>query len=258
MTSPPWSDARPGAGRAFAAVFPHSDDLTIFVGGTVLKLLHEGYTGYFIKTTDDDKDSAGLRSAETAHRIDGETREVVDFLGLEKLFVLDYPNHYLQQAHLVELRHRLILLFRALHIDTVLTFDPWATYEENPDHVITAQAVEAASWMSGRHLDLPELAELGIAPQRVRRRYYVARGPQTVNHVVDIGPALDRKRAAVLLHRTPLDHMYRLHRDDDPLSALTFEEFVEERVLLGGTSSETESFHIIDDTAGPWSNRGMT
>lgn len=244
-------------GKRFAAVFPHSDDLAIFAGGTVLKLLADGYAGYFIRTTNDDKDSYSLSAAETAFRVEAETLAVTRFLGLTDVFTLDYQNHYLQASVLVELRHRLILLFRFLRIDTVITFDPCASYEENPDHSITAKAVEAASWMSGRNLDLPELGKIGIAPQRVRRRYYVARGPQAVNHVVDISSVRDRKREAVLIHRTPLDHMWQLHRDDDPESSLSLEQFADAYILAGDAAHPTdrEAFHVVDDVAGPWTGR---
>ena len=39
-----------------------------------------------------------------------------------------------------------------LKVDTVFSYDPWGHYEENPDHYVTAQAVEAACWMSGGKL----------------------------------------------------------------------------------------------------------
>jgi LmbE family N-acetylglucosaminyl deacetylase len=226
-----WSEGRPSAGRVFAAVFPHADDLSIFASGTALKLLHEGYTGYLIKTTSDDKDSYDLSAAETVHRIDAEVREVVDLLGLRKLFCFDYQNHYLGASDLIELRHRLILLFRHLRVDTVLSYDPWGHYEENPDHVTTAQAVEAACWMAGRHRDLPELADLGLEPITVREKYYVARGPQLVNLVVDVSPAAGLKREAIARHRTPLDNMWRTHLDLHPDDQIGYDEFVATRVI---------------------------
>ncbi|MTB26249.1 MAG: hypothetical protein F2921_01210, partial [Actinobacteria bacterium] len=67
-------------GRVFAAVFPHSDDLAIFAGGTVMKLISEGYKGYFIKTTNDEMDSYELTLAETVFRIAKETDDVVQAL----------------------------------------------------------------------------------------------------------------------------------------------------------------------------------
>lgn len=233
----------------FAAVFPHADDLAIFAGGTVLKLLHEGYTGYFIKTTNDDKDSYDLTAAETIHRIDSETRQVVEFLGLAKLYTFDYQNHYLGPSELIELRHRLITLFRHLRVDTVISYDPWGHYEENPDHVITAQAVEAACWMAGRRRDLPELEDLGLLPQPVRDKYYVARGPQLSNVVVDISLASERKRAAVAMHRTPMHNMWRTHLDLHPHDNVGYDEFVATRVVddAGGAYGfeHVELFHRI-------------
>ncbi len=49
----------------------------------------------------------------------------------------------------IEMRARLIFLFRLLKVDTVFSYDPWDHYEENPDHFVTAQSVEAACWMAG-------------------------------------------------------------------------------------------------------------
>jgi len=37
-------------------------------------------------------------------------------------------------------------------VDTIITCisrDPWEYYEENPDHIATAHAVEVARWMAG-------------------------------------------------------------------------------------------------------------
>ena len=47
-------------GKVLAAIQPHSDDLAIICGGTVAKLVKEGYTGYMIRATNDDMgDDAG-------------------------------------------------------------------------------------------------------------------------------------------------------------------------------------------------------
>ena len=248
-----WADDRPHEGKVFAAVFPHSDDLTIFAGGTVMKLLHEGYSGYFIKITNDEKDSYDLSLAETIYRIAQETLEVVDFLGLQKLYCFDYKNHYLEHTQLIEIRHRLMTLFRFLRVDTVISYDPWGHYEENPDHYLTAQAVEAACWMAGRRLDLPELADMNIYPKFVTQKYYVARGPQLTNRIVDISPAIDRKRQAVALHRTPLNNMWRTHLDLHPSESPTLDEFIDGAFLTKADScygvDYIEKFHHIDEAS---------
>jgi hypothetical protein len=100
----------------------------------------------------------------------------------------------------LELRLRLIFLFRLLKVDTVICFDPWGHYEENPDHYVTARAVEAACWMAGMGKDYPEHFDAGLTPHSVREKYYFARGPQLVNRVVDISAVMDRKLAVNTLN----------------------------------------------------------
>jgi LmbE family N-acetylglucosaminyl deacetylase len=111
------------------------------------------------------------------------------------------------------LRARLIFLFRLLRVDTVFSYDPWGHYEENPDHYVTAQAVEAACWMAAGNLDFPEHVAAGLKPHGVSRKYYFARGPQLVNRVVDIAASRDAKRAAIRSCRTMIVHMIRDFND---------------------------------------------
>ena len=61
-----------------------------------------------------------------------------------------------------ELRSRLVFIFRVMKVDTVICYDPWGHYEENPDHYITAQAVEAACWMSGGQMGSDRALRCGI------------------------------------------------------------------------------------------------
>ena len=246
-----WGASQVNKGRVFAAVFAHSDDLAIFAGGTAMKLISEGYKGYFIKTTNDEMDSYDLSFSETIYRIAKETQDVVDFLKLEKLYSLDYKNHYLEHSQLTEIRHRLITLFRFLKVDTVITFDPWGHYEENPDHYITAQAVETASWTAGRQLDLPELKDMGLMPKFVTRKYLVARGPQLTNRVVDITPVIDRKYECIKLHVTPVDNMYRTYLDLHPGENISEDEFIKGEFLqtadIAYGVKYVEKFHYIDE-----------
>jgi hypothetical protein len=44
----------PHKGKVLAAIQPHADDVAIICGGTVAKLIQEGYTGYMIRATNDD------------------------------------------------------------------------------------------------------------------------------------------------------------------------------------------------------------
>jgi LmbE family N-acetylglucosaminyl deacetylase len=198
---------QPHRGKVLALITPHLDDGPIFAGGTLAKLLSEGYTGYFIRTSNDEKDSYHLTLGETVLANERDTARLVKTLGFKKAYDLGYRNHRLDDVSRTELRGRLIFLFRLLQVDTVFSYDPWGHYEENPDHYVTAQAVEAACWMSSGLLDFPEQFDAGLKPHAVSEKYYFARGPQLVNRVVDTGAWVPQKIAAIESCATMITHM---------------------------------------------------
>jgi LmbE family N-acetylglucosaminyl deacetylase len=191
---------KPHAGKVLAAIQPHSDDIPIFAGGLVAKLISEGYTGYLIRTTIDDAAGPGV-GAESVIANYRDNLEVARVLGLKKAYDLNYRNHQMDGIERLEYRARLIFLFRFLRIDAVICYDPWGSYEENPDHYFTAQGVEAACWMAGGDKDYPEHFDAGLKPHSVTTKYYHARGPQLVNRIVDISSVIDTKVAANLANR---------------------------------------------------------
>jgi len=200
----------PHQGKVLALVTPHLDDGPIFAFGTIAKLLREGYTGYFIRTSNDEKDSYGLTVGETVLANERDSRALAKATGLKNVFDLGYRNHRMDDVSRIEMRARLIFLFRLLKVDTVFSYDPSDHYEENPDHYVTAQSVEAACWMAGGEKDFPEHFEAGLKPHSVTEKYYFARGPQQlVNRVVDIGPTMEAKRVAIRGCRTMLLHMIK-------------------------------------------------
>jgi LmbE family N-acetylglucosaminyl deacetylase len=222
---------QPHRGKVLALITPHLDDGPIFAGGTLAKLLREGYDGYFIRTSNDEKDSYKLTLGETVLANEKDTTQFVQAAGLKRAFDLSYRNHRMDEVARTELRGRLIFLFRLLKVDTVLSYDPWGQYEENPDHYVTAQAVEAACWMAGGNLDLPEHFAAGLKPHSVSEKYYFARGPQLVNRVVDIGPTLSAKVDAIRSCKTMVDHMMKDLNDSLAhrklrLPALSADEFI--------------------------------
>ncbi|MCC7157806.1 MAG: PIG-L family deacetylase [Bryobacterales bacterium] len=186
---------KPHSGKILAAIQPHSDDIPIFAAGTVAKLVDEGYTGYLLRMTNDDMAGPGS-IGKTVFENEKDNQAVARALGLKKVFDMNYSNHQMDQESTLEIRARLIFLFRLLKVDTVVCYDPWGHYEENPDHYVTARAVEAACWMAGGTKDYPEHFEAGLKPHSVSEKYYFARGPQLVNRVVDITSYMTAKVAA--------------------------------------------------------------
>ena len=183
---------QPHRGKVFAAVQPHSDDLPIFAAGLVAKLIAEGYTGYLIRMTNDEAAGPGT-IGECIAANEKDNFAVARALGLKKVYDFYNRNHRMDGEERLEMRARLIFLFRLLKVNTVIGYDPWGHYEENPDHYVTASAVEAACWMAGGTKDYPEHFDAGLAPHAVTEKYYFARGPQLVNRIVDISSVVEQK-----------------------------------------------------------------
>ena len=185
-------DDKPHTGKVLAAIQPHCDDIPLFAAGLVAKLIHEGYTGYLIRTSNDDAAGLGATYGEVVLNNEKDNYEIGRILGLKKTYDLYYANHRMDEYNIQEIKGRLIFLFRMLKVDTLISFDPYGLYEENPDHYITARAVEAARWMASAPADYPEQLDV-VQPHLVREMYYHARGPQIVNRAVDISRFIDKK-----------------------------------------------------------------
>ena len=166
----------PHRGKVLALITPHLDDGPFFACGTVVKLLQQGYTGYFIRTSNDEKDSYDMSLGETVLANERDAKTFLQVSGLKQMFDFGYRNHRMDDVGRVEMRARLIFLFRLLKVDTIFSYDPWGHYEENPDHYVTAQAVEAACWMSAGHLDMPEHFAAGLKPHVVSEKYISQEG----------------------------------------------------------------------------------
>lgn len=194
------AEGRPHQGKVLAVIQPHCDDIPLFAAGTVAKLIHEGYTGYLIRTSNDDAAGRGDSMGERVLNNEKDNEAVAKVLGLKKVYNLNYRNHRMDEYNIQEIKGRLIFLFRLLKVDTVISYDPWGHYEENPDHYVTAKAVEAARWMAGSS-DYPEQLEV-VEPHSIIERYYFARGPQLINRIVDISEFIDKKVEANMVCKT--------------------------------------------------------
>jgi len=192
-------EGRPHEGKVLAAIQPHCDDIALFAGGTVAKLIQEGYTGYMIRISMDDIAGRGNTLGERVVNNEISNEAAAKILGFKKVYDLGYRNHRLEEYNVQEIKGRLIYLFRQLKVDTVVSYDPWAPYEHNPDHYITARAVEAACGNAGAQ-DYPEQLEW-VRPHGVSERYYFASSwsnQPLVNRVVDISKYVDKKIESIV------------------------------------------------------------
>ncbi len=193
---------KPHQGKVLAAIQPHSDDVPLYCGGTVAKLIDEGYTGHLIRISNDEAAGRTLGYGVVQNEIDN--HEVAKALGCKKAYSFYYRNHRMDDDAAVEIRARLIFLFRLLRVNTILTMDPYDHYDENPDHLVVGRAVEAACWMAGGSRDYPEHLKAGLKTTSVREKYYHARSPQghnLTNRIVDISTYIGAKTRANIANK---------------------------------------------------------
>ena len=183
----------------------HADDTEFWAGGTVAKFVSEGREVYEVITTNNERGSFELDSKTLISQSrDREAREAARILGKKELFFLEYPDGFLGDFPITELREKFMRLIRKLKPRTVITFDPWAPYEPHPDHrAVSFAAVEACSFS---HMPLfhPEHAKAGFAPHMVAETYFFAKNPINTNKVVDITPFMDKKIEALCAHESQM------------------------------------------------------
>jgi LmbE family N-acetylglucosaminyl deacetylase len=189
---------RPHQGKVFVAVHAHLDDVPYFAGGLCVKLMKEGYTGYIVRTSNDEK-YGGHTIAENILSNEQEHLKMASALGFKDIFDLYYRSRRMNEISPIEIRGRLTFILRALKADTVISFDPSAAGEKNSDHEETGRAVEDACAMCGSESDFAEHLEAGFPARPVGERYYFgARPDQRFNRVVDITPHIEKKIDAIV------------------------------------------------------------
>ncbi len=189
---------RPHAGKVLLAVHAHLDDIPYYAGGTCAKLIAEGYTGYLLRASNDEK-CGGNSDAMNIKTNEEENLKMAKVLGFSDVFDFYYRNHRMNEISAQEFRFRVMFLIRLLKVDTVVTFNPWGHGEENPDHWMTVRVVEECCWMSGMKNDYSDHFEAGLEPQKVRERYYfVGRRGQPFNRIVDVSSYSEQKIQSIV------------------------------------------------------------
>jgi len=188
---------QPYTGKVFAAVHAHLSDVPYYAAGLCARLMAEGYTGYIIRTTNDEKSGHGS-IAENILSNEQEHLRMAEALGFRDVIDLYYRSHFMDAIAAVEIQSRLVLLLRMLKVNTLITFNPSVQGEDDTDRMVTAHAAVEAAWMAGQDHDFHEHFEAGFLPHAVQERYYMcARPGQPFNRVVDISSHIDRKIEAI-------------------------------------------------------------
>ncbi|MBI3696584.1 MAG: PIG-L family deacetylase [Acidobacteria bacterium] len=194
-------------GKVFFVVLPHHDDHTweYGFGGLMVKFADAGYTGYYVRVSNDEKDG-GLGWAENDIVNHRETVEAVRQLGMKDVISLNWRNDHSDSVPHNEMRAQLILLIRKYRPDAILAYNPWGHYDRNPDHRKAARAVAEAAWAAGDRRFEPEHFKLGLEPHRVRYRYYSQRSDYGMGYTPNIAfelneSQMERKAKAYWMNR---------------------------------------------------------
>jgi len=215
--------------KTVLAIGTHADDLSIWSGGTLIKLSSEGNRLICVRITDDYWDCVGITAEKGLKRNRKEVDRSYKRLGADEIVHLDYPTDTLVGVDYMELRKKLIYLIRKYKPDIVVSFDLNGTDEENMDHIITAQAVNEACWQSSFDLCYPEHFDEGLTIHAVGERYLFARNPTVLNFHVDITDYIEEKIQAICEHKTVLKnffHQYKLLARANKLHVELLEEEV--------------------------------
>ena len=130
------------------AVFPHPDDETLGLGGTLAKYAAEGVETYLVCATRGEHgwfDSEGPNPGpEGVGRIrEAELRCAAGHLGLKEVNFLGYVDGDVDQADPREIIARLTSHIRRIQPQVVVTFSPDGAYG-HPDHIALSQFTNAA------------------------------------------------------------------------------------------------------------------
>jgi len=184
-------------------IFAHPDDAEIGSGGVVAKWVAAGCEVTYVLCTNG---SAGttdrsLSPERLSERRAAEQRAAADFMGVEHLVMLGYPDGGLEDSR--ELRADLVRAMRAHRPHTVFAHDPFRIRSfQHRDHRMAGIATTDAVYPFARdHLHFPEqVTHEGLEPHKVRELWYW--GPDEADVIVDVTDSIDKQIAALIRHES--------------------------------------------------------
>lgn len=187
-------------------VAAHPDDIEFGLAGSVARWTAEGHTVVYCIVTDG---AAGSNAADVdlAALVETRRREQIEaaaLVGVDDVRFLGFVDGTLQPT--LELRRTLTRLIREVKPYRVVCQDPTTVffssfYINHPDHRAAGEATLYAVFPSAETRPVfPELIGEGYEPHKVSELYLdLSLQPDTY---IDISDTLERKIAAILVHRS--------------------------------------------------------
>lgn len=187
-----------GRKKSVVIIVAHADDMEFMAAGTVARFTQElGYDVYEYILTDNGRGSYRLPEQELIEVSAREAVEAGKILGLKEVRLEGYKDGDLFLERPDVLREKVMRYLREVKADIVMSWDPFAPYEDHPDHRVTAQATLDAAAFAGNPMFHPE-HEHPAYP--VTEAYWFAKSPWNAECYVDIRATLDKKIEALLAH----------------------------------------------------------
>jgi LmbE family N-acetylglucosaminyl deacetylase len=189
----------------------HPDDIEFGAAGAAAVWSEAGAEVHYCIVTDG---SAGSNAADydrdrlIRQRID-ESLEAAAVVGVRHVHFLGYTDGVLQPT--IDLRRDLTRLIRRLRPGRVVIMDPTTRlvgeegfdYINHPDHVAAGEASLYAVFPSAETRPIfPELLAEGLEPHHVDELYLML--ADKAQYAVDISAVIERKKQALLSHRSQL------------------------------------------------------
>lgn len=182
----------------------HADDTEFFAGGTIAKRVAEGWSVTEVIATNNERGSFELDRETLIENSRNEAWEAARILGKQDVIFLEYPDGFLGDTPINELREKFMRIIRELKPSAIMTWDAFAPYETHPDHRHVAMAATEAANFSHFPLFHPEHADAGYGPHFVSEKYFFAKSPAGRQTVINIEDFIDRKIDALCAHESQM------------------------------------------------------
>ena len=187
--------------RVVLSVAAHGDDAEFMAGGTLARLADEGHDVYLLIATDNERGSYRLSAAELKAIARPEAEAAGEVLGAKGVFLLGYTDGDLCDVPPSVLRGQIMYYVRKLKADTLFSWDPFAPFENHPDHRAVALAASDGSSFAPLPLFHPEHLAEGLQPHRVTEWYWYSKAHWETNKLVDTSAYIERKIQALYAYR---------------------------------------------------------
>jgi LmbE family N-acetylglucosaminyl deacetylase len=180
----------------------HPDDCELGCGGTIARLVREGWEATFIIVTNGNKGShdPGMSPYRLSEIREGEQKEAASVLGVSRVIFLGYNDGELEYGP--SLRSEMALYIRHFKPHRIYTHDPWRPYMLHPDHRAVGFAIIDGLVSARDHLYMPGLGQIGLTVWRPDTLYLWS--SDNADHIEDITSTLDQKVAALGKHASQL------------------------------------------------------